>query len=174
MPDRSETPRVLLTGGATGIGAATAARLAAAGAGVTILDVAEPDHGAGAFVRCDLSDPAAIDAALETQPGPWSALVNVAGIPGPRPAEPVIRVNFLGPRHLTERLLPRMARGGSVVNVASTGFWGRPISPTGWRGVATMVGCGRRIPTHFPSSAWWRGPTAPPASPGPTACGSTR
>ncbi|MDB5479055.1 MAG: hypothetical protein JWO83_108 [Caulobacteraceae bacterium] len=120
MADSSRRAKVLLTGGATGIGAATAARLAASGAEVTILDVAEPGDGACAFVRCDLSDPAAIDAALEGLPGRWDVLVNVAGIPGPRPAEPVIAVNFLGLRHLTERLLPRMSRGGSVVNVAST------------------------------------------------------
>jgi NAD(P)-dependent dehydrogenase (short-subunit alcohol dehydrogenase family) len=120
MADSSRRAKVLLTGGATGIGAATAARLAGAGAEVTILDVAEPQGGAGAFVRCDLSDPAAIDAALKGLSGPWDALVNVAGIPGPRPAEPVIAVNFLGLRHLSQRVLPRMTRGGSVVNVAST------------------------------------------------------
>lgn len=112
--------RVILTGGATGIGAATAARLATAGADVALLDVVPPAHGAGRFIACDLSDPASIDAAAEALPGPWDALVNVAGIPGPRPAEPVVAVNFLGLRHLTLRMLPQIARGGSVVNVAST------------------------------------------------------
>jgi NAD(P)-dependent dehydrogenase (short-subunit alcohol dehydrogenase family) len=120
MGETTRGAKVLLTGGATGIGAATAARLAGSGAEVTVLDVATPEPGPGRFVRCDLSDPVAIDAALEALPGPWDALVNVAGIPGPRPAEPVIAVNFLGMRHLTERMLPRLAPGGSVVNVAST------------------------------------------------------
>ncbi len=112
--------RVLVTGGATGIGAATVARLQLAGAHVTVLDLAEPASGNVRFIACDLADPASIDAALKTLDGPWNALINVAGIPGPHPAEPVIAVNFLGLRHLTERLLPRMATGGSVVNVAST------------------------------------------------------
>lgn len=112
--------KVLMTGGATGIGAATAARMAGQGADIVILDVAEPVHGHGRFVPCDLSDAAAINAALETLPGPWDALVNVAGIPGPRPAEPVVAVNFLGMRHLTERMLPRLRTGGSVTTVAST------------------------------------------------------
>ena len=111
---------VLVTGGATGIGAATVARLIATGAHVTVIDIAEPEERGARFVACDLSDAAAIDKALEVLGGPWNALVNVAGIPGPRPAEPVIAVNFLGLRHLTERILPRMAPGGSVVNVAST------------------------------------------------------
>jgi NAD(P)-dependent dehydrogenase (short-subunit alcohol dehydrogenase family) len=113
------SPKVLLTGGATGIGAATVARLAARGAKVTIFDVEVPTQGLGRHVPCDLSDPGAIDVALSSLQGTWDALVNVAGIPGPRPPERVIAVNFLGLRHLTERMLPRMARGGSVVNVAS-------------------------------------------------------
>jgi NAD(P)-dependent dehydrogenase (short-subunit alcohol dehydrogenase family) len=116
----SMPPRVLLTGGATGIGAATVARLAAAGADVTVLDVARPADVHGRFLSCDLSDAGAIDNALTTLDGPWDALVNVAGIPGPHPAEPVVAVNFLGLRQLTEHILPRMSAGGSVVNVAST------------------------------------------------------
>jgi NAD(P)-dependent dehydrogenase (short-subunit alcohol dehydrogenase family) len=111
--------KVLVTGGATGIGAATVTSLQAANAEVTVLDVVEPEHGIGRFVPCDLSDCGAIDSALGQLPGPWSALINVAGIPGPRPAEPVVAVNFLGLRHLTECLMPRMIAGGSVVNVAS-------------------------------------------------------
>lgn len=112
--------RIVLTGGATGIGEAVAARLSARGAEIVILDVAEPAHGHGSFMRCDLSSQAAIDEALTALAGPWDALVNVAGIPGPRPSEPVIAVNFLGLRHLAERMLPRIRRGGSVTAVAST------------------------------------------------------
>ena len=48
------------------------------------------------------------------------ALANVAGVPGTSPADQVLAVNFLGMRHLTERLLPRIQRGGSVVNVSSS------------------------------------------------------
>lgn len=124
---------VLMTGGATGIGAATAARMAAHGAEITILDVAEPTHGHGRFVPCDLSDAGAIDAVLDGLPGSWDALVNVAGIPGPRPAEPVVAVNFLGMRHLVLRALPRIRAGGSITVVASTA--GRD-----WQRRAAVVG----------------------------------
>jgi NAD(P)-dependent dehydrogenase (short-subunit alcohol dehydrogenase family) len=112
--------RVLLTGGATGIGAATVRRLAARGAAVTVLDVAEPEDPEARFIRCDLGDPASIDAAIAGLDARFHAVVNVAGIPGPRPAEPVVAVNFLGLRHLTSALMPLMPEGGSVVNVAST------------------------------------------------------
>ena len=149
MQARTEKPRVLLTGGATGIGAATAIRLSASGAAVSILDVARPGHGVGAFVRCDLSDPDAIDVALAGLPGPWDALVNVAGIPGPRPAEPVIAVNFLGLRHLTERMLPRMAAGASVVNVAST-------AAQGWQRRAAVIDALLDTPDFAAGLAWCR------------------
>lgn len=141
--------KVLMTGGATGIGAATAARMAAQGAEITILDVAEPSHGHGRFVPCDLSDPAAIDAALAALPGPWDALVNVAGIPGPRPAEPVVAVNFLGMRHLTQGTLPHIRRGGSVTIVASTA--GRD-----WQRRAAVVGQLLDTPDFASGLAWCR------------------
>jgi len=47
-------------------------------------------------------------------------------VPGSLDGETVMRVNLLGLRHLTEALLPRMERGGAVVNVAS-------CAGTGWR-----------------------------------------
>lgn len=149
MVDQSQRPRVVLTGGSTGIGAATAARLTASGAEVTILDVTRPAHGVGEFLACDLADPAAIDAALEALPGPWDALVNVAGIPGPRPAEPVIAVNFLGLRHLTERLLPRLRSGGSVVSVAST-------AAQGWQRRAAVIDALLDTPDFAAGLAWCR------------------
>lgn len=149
MQAKTQKPRVLLTGGATGIGAATAERLAASGAAVTILDVAEPCHGVGAFVPCDLSDSDAIDAAMNALPEPWDALVNVAGIPGPRPAEPVIAVNFLGLRHLTQRLLPRMAAGGSVVNITST-------AAQGWQRRAAVIDALLDTPDFAAGLAWCR------------------
>jgi NAD(P)-dependent dehydrogenase (short-subunit alcohol dehydrogenase family) len=82
----------LVTGGASGLGAATARRLAAAGARVTILDldrqaaaaealVAELGNGAQ-FAPADVTDPeqvaAAVDAAAEG--GPLRVAVNCAGL----------------------------------------------------------------------------------------------
>ncbi|MGE0668131.1 MAG: SDR family oxidoreductase [Sphingomonadales bacterium] len=141
--------RVLMTGGATGIGAAAAARMAGRGADITILDVVEPSHGHGRFVRCDLADRAAIDTALGALTGSWDALVNVAGIPGPRPAEPVVAVNFLGMRHLSEAMLPRIRSGGSVTTVASTA--GRD-----WLRRAAVVGQLLDTPDFEAGLAWCR------------------
>ena len=141
--------KVLMTGGATGIGAAAAEAMAGQGADVTILDLAEPEHGHGRSIQCDLADQDAIDRVLEVLPGPWDALVNVAGIPGPRPAEPVVAVNFLAVRHLSEKMLPRIRRGGSITTVASTA--GRD-----WQRRAAIVNQLLDTPDFTAGLAWCR------------------
>lgn len=86
----------IVAGGASGLGAATARALAAAGAKVAVLDV-NPEAGSraaaevgGVAIECDVTDAdgaeAAIDAAIESC-GPPRALVNCAGI---GPAERIV------------------------------------------------------------------------------------
>ncbi len=110
----------MLTGGATGIGAAAVTRLLAAGSDIYVLDVAAPAAPCTQYIRCDLGDQASIDHAIAKLPARLDALVNVAGIAGPEPANVVVAVNFLGLRHLTESLVSRITAGGCIVNVAST------------------------------------------------------
>jgi NAD(P)-dependent dehydrogenase (short-subunit alcohol dehydrogenase family)/uncharacterized protein YndB with AHSA1/START domain len=111
---------VVLTGGATGIGAAAADRFRRAGCDVHVLDL-EPPAAAGLhFVPCDIGRADAIDAALGQLPSRIDALVHVAGIATAKAPETVVAVNFLGVRHLTEALLPRIGTGGGVVIVASS------------------------------------------------------
>lgn len=111
---------IVLTGGATGIGAAAAKKLLAKNVDLTILDLVEPEPSTAQFVRCDLSDPAAIDQAIKKLPKAIDALVNVAGVSNAAPRETIMGVNFLGLRHLSESLLPRVNVGGTIVNIAST------------------------------------------------------
>jgi NAD(P)-dependent dehydrogenase (short-subunit alcohol dehydrogenase family) len=108
---------ILVTGAASGIGLATVERLKAWGRPVIGLDRRESP--ACETKLCDLSDPAAIDAAVASLPDTLSGLANVAGVPGTAPADTVLRVNFLGTRHLTGALAPRLVPGSAVVNVAS-------------------------------------------------------
>ncbi|MEU2347459.1 SDR family NAD(P)-dependent oxidoreductase [Modestobacter sp. NPDC049651] len=81
----------VVTGGASGLGAATARALTAAGAAVTLLDLdAERGHALAAelgghtsFVRTDVTDEASVAAALEEATGkdrPLRIAVNCAGI----------------------------------------------------------------------------------------------
>jgi len=83
----------VVTGGASGLGQATAGRLADAGAQVTIIDLAsssgaEVAKGLGGgcgFVAADVTDPEEVSAALDTATsnGPLRILVHCAGRGGP-------------------------------------------------------------------------------------------
>lgn len=67
---------VALTGGATGIGAAVAARLKREGHEVTAFDISELESNVDRWVKTDLSDSASINAAVNAASGPFDALIN--------------------------------------------------------------------------------------------------
>lgn len=81
----------LITGGASGLGLATARRLSAAGAHATIADLPSSAGGAiaeelaGSFVATDVTDPEQVRSAVETARtrGPLRAAVSCAGIAPP-------------------------------------------------------------------------------------------
>jgi 3-hydroxybutyrate dehydrogenase len=121
----------MVTGGASGIGRACAARLAVAGADVLIVDVDESAAEAaaaavgGRAVTADLADPDAVEA-LEAN---VDVLVNNAGLQfvAPLPEFPperfthIQRVMVEAPFRLVRRVLPHMYdRGwGRIVNISS-------------------------------------------------------
>lgn len=126
---------VLITGAAAGIGAATAQRVARAGATVIGLDVEPlPESVARECAESYLADVAkddevrAVVADVIGRFGRIDAVVNNAGI---SPSDQSIiedsdaaylrafRVNVLGAVHLIRAAAPVMARGGAIVNVAS-------------------------------------------------------
>jgi len=135
---RFEGKVALVTGGAGGIGSATASRLAAEGARVAIGDL---DGDASRELAADLgglgieldvtSDDsiAAARAAIERQLGRIDVLVNNAGVVGelffsqtpPEVWENMLAVNLRGVLAVTHAVLPGMhERGaGAIVNVAS-------------------------------------------------------
>ncbi|WP_232838184.1 SDR family NAD(P)-dependent oxidoreductase [Streptomyces geranii] len=123
----------LVTGGASGLGAATAARLRAEGVEVTTLDLAP--QGAGghtgsqADVHADVTDEEALRR-IAAEIGPVDVLVNSAGIVGPNKPltettteewRRVLDVNVLGTVNTMRIFVPGMReRGwGRVVNLAS-------------------------------------------------------
>ncbi|PQZ54332.1 MULTISPECIES: SDR family NAD(P)-dependent oxidoreductase [unclassified Microbacterium] len=129
----------VITGGGSGLGAAIARSLHAAGAEVILVGRDERKLAAVAAelgsrargLSCDVSDAASVEALREALDGTdVSILVNNAGIPGPVAAltdidvddwDEVFDVNVRGTFLLCKALLPGMiARGdGDVINVAS-------------------------------------------------------
>lgn len=120
-PFRYDGKTVVITGAATGMGNETARLLLDAGAEVHALDILEVALPVASSTIVDLGDPASIDAAVAALPQQVDVLMNCAGIPGGTRFSTleVMAVNFLGLRQLTESLLPRIPRGGSVVHIAS-------------------------------------------------------
>ncbi len=123
-----EGKTVVITGAASGMGAAAASLLVDLGAVVHALDISEVSTPVKRFIRTDLKDKASIDSALAQIPNGIYALFNCAGVPHPPfPALDTILINFVGLRHLTEALLPRIIDGGAVTSISST-------AGMGWRG----------------------------------------
>jgi NAD(P)-dependent dehydrogenase (short-subunit alcohol dehydrogenase family) len=111
--------KCLVTGAASGIGDAVARALGASGARVISLDLNAPSAEVERHIPCDLADPTSIRDAVAAVGDSLDVLCNVAGLPGTKPDEVLIKVNFLGLRALTEALVPVLSPGGAVVNVAS-------------------------------------------------------
>jgi NAD(P)-dependent dehydrogenase (short-subunit alcohol dehydrogenase family) len=112
--------RVVVTGCASGIGAALVGQLGDLGAHVVGLDVRPPSFAVNEFHSVDLSDPDSIDAAVAAVSGPVDRLFNVAGVSsGIKDPLRVVTINFLGTRRLTEGLIPAMPPGSAIASVSS-------------------------------------------------------
>jgi NAD(P)-dependent dehydrogenase (short-subunit alcohol dehydrogenase family) len=139
----------IVTGGASGIGEASARQLAALGARIVVADLQEERGSAvaseigGIFVKCDVSneDDGATAVAAASEMGPLRVLVNSAGIGragrtvdrnnDPMPQKEfgfVIRVNLLGTFNMLRQSAAAMAKTepldadgqrGAIVNMAS-------------------------------------------------------
>jgi 2-hydroxycyclohexanecarboxyl-CoA dehydrogenase len=132
---RLEGKKALVTGGASGIGAAIARRLAAEGAEVTIgdlnLDGATEVAGeiSGLSIELDVTDLGSAQAAVDSAGSPIDILVNNAGTDEfgfflqttPEQWKKVVDVNLYGVLNCTHAALPGMQEAGygRIVNIAS-------------------------------------------------------
>ena len=118
------TRTALITGGASGLGAAAADRLRAEGMQVITADV-----DASADLVLDISDEQAVLAAVD-QVGPVDVLVNSAGVVGPNAPlldteaaewRQVLEINVVGTATMIRAFAPGMVQQGwgRVVNIAS-------------------------------------------------------
>lgn len=117
---------IVVTGASSGIGAETARLLTQQGAQVIAVDVNAPKNPVGQFIQADLSDPAAIERLVQQLPQGIHGLANIAGVPPTRPVVQVLKVNLLGLKRLTQLLIPKLADGAAIVNLASLAGIGWP------------------------------------------------
>lgn len=126
--------RVVVTGAASGMGAATARILTGLGAEVIALDVRPVEVPVAACLEVDLRDRLAIEAAAASIDGPLGGLFSCAGLPGPPFSElDTMVVNFVGARHLAEQLLPRLAEGAAITAISSS-------AASGWERQMPLLG----------------------------------
>lgn len=157
-----DSASVLVTGGASGLGRATAAHLAAAGARVCIADLAPPPADdlarlgdAVTFARADVTSTGEVEAALDvaTRDLPLRGLVHCAGRGGDRTrildrdGQPgdlasfaeVLRVNLVGTYNVLRLAAARIARAepadgerGAIVLTASVAAFDGQIGQTSY------------------------------------------
>jgi NAD(P)-dependent dehydrogenase (short-subunit alcohol dehydrogenase family) len=123
----------IVTGGASGLGAAAAKRLSAAGARVAVLDLHPDDAAEGLFaVRTDVADDASVRAAVDAVVAHFGRLdivVNNAGIGAQGTVADnddaewlrVLNINLLGMVRVSRAALPHLRRSPSaaIVNTGS-------------------------------------------------------
>jgi len=162
------TARALVTGAASGIGRATAILLAGRGAAVACLDVnadglAETAAAIGERalpIPCDVTDLAAVEAAVSQAAadlGGLDAVANVAGVGdftgdvaeiAPEEWARVLAINLTGPFHVSRAAIPhlRAAGSGAIVNVSSQfGLVGCLASPAYCASKAGLIGLTRAM-----------------------------
>jgi NAD(P)-dependent dehydrogenase (short-subunit alcohol dehydrogenase family) len=148
----------VVTGAASGIGAATAALFRAEGATVVALDIAEAEG----VRRCDVRDRAQVDAAVRdavSEHGGIDVVANVAGLIRfgrfaaltPEEWQLQLDVNVTGPFHLCQAAMPSLLeRRGAIVNVASVaGLKGQAYSAGYCASKSALVMLTRALAVEF-------------------------
>ena len=114
---RYDGKRVLVVGGATGMGAAAARQVASLGAAVVVMDHV-PVEGFESIV-VDLRDKGQIDTAITQCGGKVDSLFSCAGVADGTPG--IEKINFIGHRHMIDQLIAKgmLGAGSSVTMISS-------------------------------------------------------
>lgn len=143
---RYDNKRVLVVGGATGMGAAAAKMAKELGAEVVVLDYAPVSYPVDQALTVDLRNPASIDSAIDEVGGTVNAIFSAAGVAdGPD----LMRINFIGHRHLIERMLndDRLSRGSAICFISS-------LAGLGWENDLPRIQEFLATPDYKSAEAW--------------------
>ncbi len=113
--------RVLVVGGATGMGAAAAQIAQGMGASTVVLDVADVAYPCERTFRVDLADKVSVDAVLGQLDGSFEVVFSCAGIADGSAS--LMNINFISQRYIIDTLFGdrRLADGGVVAMISSIG-----------------------------------------------------
>ena len=116
---RYDGKRVLVVGGATGMGAAAAQLVQDAGAEVVVMDFAEITLAGAKAIHVNLAERASIDTAIAECGGPVDVLLSCAGVADGTPG--IERINFIGHRYMIDKLIAEgmLGRGGAIGFISS-------------------------------------------------------
>ncbi len=106
---RFDGKRVLVVGGASGMGAAAAQLAQDAGADVIVMDYADVTLEGAQGIHVNLAERESIDTALQSVEGPIHALLACAGVADGTPG--IERINFIGHRYLIDQVHRRRTAG---------------------------------------------------------------
>jgi NAD(P)-dependent dehydrogenase (short-subunit alcohol dehydrogenase family) len=144
---RYDGKRVLVVGGATGMGAAAAELARDAGGEVVVMDFADVKLPGVKAIHVNLAEKDSIDAAVDECGGPVHALMNCAGVADGTPG--IEKINFAGHRHLIERMLA----GGMIPRGSAIGFISSAAG-LGWEASWDLVKEYLDTPDFDSASAW--------------------
>jgi NAD(P)-dependent dehydrogenase (short-subunit alcohol dehydrogenase family) len=133
--------RVLVIGGATGMGAAAAKTVTELGGEVVVMDVADIDYPVSTAIKVDLRDKDSVDAAIDAIGDAVDVVFACAGVADGTSG--LMLINFISQRHIVDRLVAeeKLKRGGAIVMISS-------VAGLGWQ---------QALPTvlDFLSNAGW-------------------
>lgn len=132
-----EGKRVLVVGGATGMGAAAAKLAQEAGGEVVVMDRARVTLEGVASIELDLAVADSIVRAVTVSDGLFQAVLMCAGVDQGTPG--IERINFVGHRHLINQMLARdqIPRGRDLLHIVD-----------GWNGLGAELRVAVRGPRH--------------------------
>ncbi|KJS07117.1 MAG: short-chain dehydrogenase [Gammaproteobacteria bacterium BRH_c0] len=116
---RYDGKRVLVVGGATGMGAAAAQVAMGLGAEVIVMDVADVPYAASQVIKIDLRNRDSVEAAIGQIVAPVHAVFSCAGVADGVPG--IMLINFISQRHIIDLLLARqiIGRGANIAMISS-------------------------------------------------------
>ena len=145
---RYDGKRVVVVGGASGIGAAAAQLVQDAGAEVVVMDRADVSLPGVKAIRVNLAERSSIDAAVDECGGSVDALFSCAGVADGTPG--IERINFVGHRHLIDRMLSKqmLRRGSSICMISS-------VAGIGWEPILAQLSEVLDIPDFDTAARWF-------------------